>query len=228
MLGQFKPVAYEPYGRRRSGVPRWLVLLLIGIVLGVAGVVFVQERLMQPRLSVDASERLRSALDRTEAERKRVQGELDEVTKKLDTILTENKSTGSDLGAARANVQRLRDDLAAVIAALPPDPRAGSIEVRGARFVTKGGALSYDVVLTRERAGGQPIPALMQLLVTGQNARGAETTISLSPVSLTVGSHEVPRGSQPLPQGFKPRQATVQMLDRANGKQLGMRVFVVN
>ena len=67
MLGQFKPVAYEPYGRRRSGVPRWLVLLLIGIVLGVAGVVFVQERLMQPRLSVDASQRLRSALDRTSA-----------------------------------------------------------------------------------------------------------------------------------------------------------------
>lgn len=228
MLGQFKPVAYEPYGRRRSGVPRWLVLLLCGVVLGVAGVVFVQERLLPARLTVDASTRLTAAMSRTEAERKRVQTELDDVTKRLEAILTENKSTGSDLGAARANVQRLRDDLTSVIAALPPDPRGGSIEVRAARFATKGSTLSYDVVLTRERAGGQTIPALMQILVTGQTARGAETTISLNPISLTVGSHEVPRGSQQLPDGFKPRQVTIQMLDRVNGKQLGMRVYLVN
>jgi hypothetical protein len=229
MLGQFKPVAYEPYGRRRrNGVPRWLVLLLFGVILGVAGVVFVQERLLPARLTVDASTRLRAALDRSDAERTRVQGELEEVTKRLEAILTENKSTGTDLGAARANVQRLRDDLSAVIAALPPDPRAGSIAVRAARFATKGNTLSYDVVLTRERAGAQALSALMQLLVTGQNARGAENTISLAPIALAVGSHEVPRGSQQLPEGFKPRQVTVQMLDRVNGKQLGMRVYVVN
>src|SRR5439155_11951312 len=56
MFGQSKAVIFEPYGRRRSRrtVPRWLVLLLSGIVVGAGGVVFVQERYLPPRLSADA------------------------------------------------------------------------------------------------------------------------------------------------------------------------------
>jgi hypothetical protein len=231
MLGQFKPVAYEPYGKRRSGVPRWLVLLLCGAVIGAGGVVFVQERLLPQRLTIEASSRLKSAFDRAEAERKRLEGELAATSKRLETTLAENNASGSDLGAARANVQRLRDDVASVIAALPPDPRGGSVQVRAARFSVKGQALRYDVVLTREAGGAQPpqpLPVTLQLNVTGQNARGVETTVSLNPIQLTLGSHEVPRGSAQLPEGFKPRQAAVQVLDRNSLKQLGMRVYLVN
>jgi hypothetical protein len=228
MLGQFKPVTYEPYGRRRSGVPRWLVLLLFGILLGAAGVVVIQELYLPARLTAEASSRLRTAFERAEAERKRLEAELGDATKRLETAQAENKSAEGELTAARAIAQRLSDDLTAVIATLPPDPRAGSIEIRAARFSVNKGALTYDVVLTRERPGTKTVPALMQLLVTGQNARGAEATVSLTPVQLTLGSHEVPRGSLQLPDGFKPRQTTIQMLDRVNGKQLGMRVFIVN
>ncbi len=228
MLGQFKPVAYEPYGRRRSGVPRWLVLLLCGVVLGAGGVIAIQELYLPTRLTVDASSRLRSAFERSEAERKRVELELDGVSQQLATVRAESKSALSDVAAARAAAQRSRDDLGSVIAALPPDPRGGNVEVRAGRFTAKAGTLNYDVVLTRERAGSHAVTASLQLLVTGQNARGVEATAALTPVQLSVGSQEVPRGSLPLPEGFKPRQATVQVLDRGNGKQLGMRVFVVN
>ena len=37
------------------------------------------------------------------------------------------------------------------MAALPPDPGERAVEVRAARFADAGGALSYDVVLTRTR-----------------------------------------------------------------------------
>jgi hypothetical protein len=228
MLGQFKPVAYEPYGRRRSGVPRWLVLLLVGIAVGAAGVIALQEAYLPPRLTIDASTRVRSAFERAEAERKRLEVELAQTSKQLETTIAAGKSASSDVAAARAAAQRARDDLTAVIANLPPDPRAGPIEVRAAKISAKGGTLHYEVVLWRERAGAQPIPAVLQLLVTGQNARGVETTVSLAPVQLSVGNFEVPRGSLALPEGFKPRQASVQLLDRANGRQLGMRVYLVN
>ncbi len=228
MLGQFKPVAYEPYGRRRSGVPRWLVLLLVGVAIGAAGVVVVQEAYLPPRLTVDASTRLRTAFERADGERQRLESALADTSKRLETTIAEGKSASSDVAAARAAAQRARDDLAAVIANLPPDPRAGPIEVRGAKISAKGGTLHYEVVLWRERAGAQPIPAVLQLLVTGLNARGVETTASLAPVQVSVGSFEVARGDLVLPQGFKPRQASVQVLDRVNGKQLGMRVYLVN
>ncbi len=228
MLGQFKPVAYEPYGRRRSGVPRWLVLLLFGAGLGAAAVVAIQELYLPARLTVDASTRMRTAFERAEADHKRAESELADATKRLEALQAESKSALNDVAAARATAQRLRDDLVSVIAALPPDPRPGSVEVRAARFSVKKGQLIYDAVLTRERGGAQPLQAAMQILVTGQNARGTEATVSLAPEPLAVGSHEVPRGSLQLPDAFKPRQATLQVLDRGNGKQLGMRVFVVN
>ena len=229
MFGQFKPVAFEPYGRRRSRwrLPRWLVLLLGGVAIGAGGVVFVQERYLPPRLSADASTTLRSAFEQADAERLRLQRALADTTRRLDTALAEKKRQDDELAAPRAAAQRLQGDLAAVIAVLPPDPRGGSVEVRGGRFSTRGGTLAYDVVLTRERDAAQPLAGVMQLIVAGASTRGTETSVTLKPVDVSIGNHQVLRGSLPLPDGFKPRQATVQVLDRVGGKVLGMRVLLV-
>jgi hypothetical protein len=62
--------------------------------------------------------------------------------------------------------------------------------------------------------------------VVGAPPGGRETTVALKPVTLTVGAHEVVRGSVRLPDDFTPRQTTVQVLDRAS-RPLGMRVLRV-
>jgi hypothetical protein len=204
-----------------------LVLLLGGILSGGAGVVAVQERYLPPRLSARASAELRSALEQAEGERSRLGEELTSARKSLEVALSEKKGLAGELGASRATTERLRDGLTSVVASLPPDPRGGSVEVRAGRFAAKGGLLSYDVVLTRERNAGKPMPGVMQVVVAGQSDRGTESTVALKPISLSVGSREVVRGSQPLPEGFRPRQATVQVLDRVAGKPLGMRVMLV-
>ena len=41
------------------------------------------------------------------------------------------------------------------------------------------------------------------------------------------GSHEVLRGSAPLPAGFRPKETTIQVMDRAGGRSLGRRVMLV-
>ena len=60
MFGSPKPVVLS-YGARRQRwrPPRWLVLLLSGIVIGAAGLWFVQERYLPPRLSASETARLR-------------------------------------------------------------------------------------------------------------------------------------------------------------------------
>jgi hypothetical protein len=229
MFGQSKPVVFERYGRRRSRwhVPRWLLLLIGGIAVGAGGIVFLQERYLPPRLSADASQALRAAFEKADAERQRLQAQLGAASQQLATTLAAKQRQDEELAAPRAAVQRLRDDMAAVIAALPPDPRSGPVEVRAGRFAAQGGMLAYDVVLTRERDAAKPMAGVMQVSVAGQSARGAETTVALKPVDLSIGSHEVVRGSLPLPEGFRPRQATVQVLERAGGKPIGMRVMLV-
>lgn len=203
------------------------MLLLGGILSGGAGVVAVQERYLPPRLSARASAELRSALEQAEGERSRLGEELTSARKSLEVALSEKKGLADELGASRATTERLRDDLTSVVASLPPDPRGGNVEVRAGRFTAKGGLLSYDVVLTRERNTGKPMPGVMQVVVAGQSGRGTESTVALKPISLSAGSREVVRGSQPLPEGFRPHQATVQVLDRVAGKPLGMRVMLV-
>ena len=223
-----RPLRYDSFGGRRTRwrPPRWLVLLVAGVTIGAAGIVLVQERYLPPRLSADASTKLTSAFALADADRQRLEGELARTTQKLTTALADSNGLRDALAASRTATEQLRDDLGAVVATLPPDPRGGSVAVRAAQFAIKSGALVYDVVLTRERAA-KPIAGVMQLVVAGNSARGTDTAVALKPIALALGSHQVVRGSLPLPEGFKPRQATVQVLDRIGGRSLGMRVILV-
>lgn len=229
MFGQSKPVVLESYGshRKRGRPPRWLVLLLGGVIVGAVGVVVVQERYLPPRLSPGESTKLRQAYETADAERLRLQKSLGETSQKLNTALADKKNLSDNLSTSRTTTERLREDLSAVVAALPPDPRGGGVEVRAGRITTRGGMLVYEVVLTRDRAGSKPMAGVLQLTVAGSSARGPETTVALKPVTLALGSHEVVRGSQPLPDGFKPRETTIRVLDRPAGSSLGMRVIRV-
>jgi hypothetical protein len=146
---------------------------------------------------------------------------------RLQAALAEKSTLSAELGSSRTAAERLREDLAAVVQALPADPRGGSVEVRAGQFSARGGALDYQVVLLREGNPRKPLTGVMQFTVAGESAGGTPTALALKPIALNLGSHEVLRGSLPLPEGFKPRQTTVQVLDRAGGKPLGMRVLLV-
>jgi hypothetical protein len=228
MFGSAKPVVLDRYGhQRRKRLPRWLVLLVLGVGLGAAGVLVVQQRYLPPRLSAQASTELRQAYEQADAERARLQQSLTQTSAQLAEAQAAQKSQADELVAQRSQVQRLRDDLASTVEALPPDPRSGSVAVRAARFSTRAGQLAYDVVLTRERGGAKALNGLVQVTVSGESARGADTTVTLKPLALVMETHEVLRGSLALPEGLRPREARLQVLSQAGGTLLGMRVLPV-
>lgn len=219
------------YGRQKRRVPRWLLLLLLGTGAGAGSVLYVQERVLPPRLSMDASTQLRTAFEQAEAERTRLATELSQASGRLESANAERQRLSGELASQRAAAERLRGDLATVVAALPPDPRNGAVEVRAARFSAQAGSLAYDVVLTRDTKASRPLAGVMQLVVTGEAAgNGAaqkETSVSLQPIALSIGRQEVLRGTLPLPEGFRPQATTVRILDRSEGRLLGMRMLVV-
>ena len=229
MFGRNKPVVFDPYGRRRSGwrLPNWLLLLLIGLAAGAAGVIYVQERYLPPRLSPDESAALRQAFDKADSQRQQLEKDLAGTRKLLDAAVADKTNLTSELATSKTTTERQREDLAAVVAALPPDPRGGGVEVRAGRFTTNGSKIDYDVVLTRTRAGGKPLSGVLQFVVAGEATHGGPNTVSPKPQPVSIGAHEVVRGSLTLPDGFKPQQTTVQVLDREAGRSLGMRVLLV-
>jgi hypothetical protein len=209
-------------------VPRWLVLLALGIAAGAGGLWLAQEKWLPPRLSADASRELRTSFDQADAERKSLAAQLAATTRELQAAQTTVQRQAQELAAPRAEAQKLRDDMAALIAALPADPRGGTVEIRAGRFAAQGSALAYDLVLTRDaKVAATPLSASLQLNVLGLTPRGAETTVALKPVDISVAGHALVRGTLPLPDGVRPRQVTVQVLDAPGGKSLGMRVMLV-
>ena len=229
MLENFKPVAFEPYGRQRSAwrVPRWLVLLVLGAVVGAGAVIAVQERLLPPRLSAAEASAMRERLVLAEQERDRAKGDLAATTQKLEATIAERKSLADELAADRERTKNSRADQEFLIASLPPDPRGGVVEVRAARLTKQRGALNYEVLLTRGKGGDSPLAGVMQFVVSGM-AGGTERHITLEPIKVSVASTLSLRGTLPLPDAFNPRQTTIQVLDRVGGKLLGMRVMHVS
>ena len=228
MFGRSKSVAFEPYGRRRARgrPPRWLILLLVGIVAGAGGVVFVQERYLPPRLSPAASAELRNELAAANAARTSLEGQLAQTSQRLATTLADRTKLADTVAASRPTLDGLRDDLAALIDTLPPDPRGGAVEIRAGRLAAKSGLLTYDLVLTHDRGAGKPVAASVRFGIAGETGRGTSGSFKAPPVAATLGARQVLRGSVALPAGFKPRQATVQIVDRS-GQALGMRVLLV-
>jgi hypothetical protein len=208
-------------------MPRWLLLILLGLALGAGAVLYVQERYLPPRLSATASQQLRQSFEHADAERQRLQAELGTTSGRLRDALDENKRLASQVAAQGDSLQRLRQDVASLVASLPPDPRNTPVAVRAARFEVQGDMLAYDVVLSRERAGANPFSGVMQLIVAGASGRGGDA-VTLAPVPVSIGRYDMVRGTVPLPQGFRPRQTTIHVLDKVGGKLMGQRVINVD
>nr|WP_217283517.1 hypothetical protein [Aquabacterium terrae] len=205
-----------------------MLLLMLGIALGIAAVVTVQHKLLPPRLSAADSHALRESFTKADAERERLLHERDSLQQQLDKTNAEARKRDTALGAAQGAAERARADLAALLATLPPDPRAAqnAVEVRIGRFTARRGSLDYEVVLTRRKAA-KPLAGVMQIVVAGASAGGKPTTLTMEPVILSVEGHEIVSGSMRLPDDFTPRQTTVQVLDRPAGRSLGRRVLNV-
>jgi hypothetical protein len=231
MLGsRNKPVVFNRgYSRRRNGVPKWLQLLLGGIALGVFGFWFAQEKLLPQRLSIGESRRLQADFDKANNERSELKAQLATTTTQLQAAQASVQKQAQELVAPRAEAQKLRGDLDALIGALPVDPRGGAIEVRAARFAPQAKGLGYDVILTRaaKDAATQPFKGTLQFEVLGLTPRGAETRVTLKPVDFSMPAHTLLRGTVAVPEGVRPSQVTLRVLDSPNGKMQGMRVMYV-
>lgn len=232
MFSRSRPVTFNPYGRKPSKWrwTRWVVLPLLLVLGGAVGVIVLQERYLPPRLTAEASQRLLQDIDGARSEAKGLSAELAQARGQLAKSQADQQALARDLATQKAEAERLQGDLAAVVAVLPPDPRNGAVEVRAARFAASGGMLAYDLVLTRDeaqRGRKAPLQGTLQLVVTGESARQGATSVTMKPIAISMGAHEVVRGSQPLPEGFRPQHTTVRVLDKPAGQLLGMRQWVV-
>jgi hypothetical protein len=85
MFARSPAIVLDSYSRRRTrrGLPRWLLLVLTGMLVGAGAVIGVQERWLPPRLSADASSRLTSAYEAADRERTQLRLQREDIARRL-------------------------------------------------------------------------------------------------------------------------------------------------
>ena len=152
MFGRSRPVVFDPYRhqRRRRRLPVWLWTLLLGLVAGAVGTVVAQQRWLPERLSAADSARLRTSLQDVQADRDRLQGELQAAAGERDAARTDGQTLQRAHDALAARAAGWDEDLAFLVDALPPDPREGEVAVRAVRAVVRGSVLHYALALSHD------------------------------------------------------------------------------
>ncbi|MGE8617540.1 MAG: DUF6776 family protein [Achromobacter spanius] len=221
----FKPSVYQP-GQRTRRLPRWLVLLLVGIALGAGGVLFLQTNYGPQRLTVEQSESLHSELSAAKLERQRLQTQLEEATQQRDANKSGHEKLTTELADARAKIDTLNKELVLFQDAMPPDPRGGNLGIRSATFKRGTGQLGYQVLVMREEASGAPFQGTLTFAIEGNYPNGRAATITPEGPALNVDRYDYALGDLTLPDGFNPRVVVLRVMD-GNQKQQAMRIYNV-
>ncbi|AUT46112.1 DUF6776 family protein [Achromobacter sp. AONIH1] len=221
----FKPSVYQP-GQRTRRMPRWLVLLLVGIGLGAGGVLFLQTNYGPQRLTVEQSEQLHSELSAANLERQRLQSQLEETTQQRDANKTGHEKLTSDLAEARSKIDALNKELVLFQDAMPPDPRGGNLGIRSATFKRAPGLLDFQVLVMREERQGAPFKGTLTFSIDGSYPNGRVATITPEGPTLNVDRYDYALGQLKLPEGFTPKVVVLRVMDGAQ-KQQAMRIYYV-
>ncbi|WP_191578883.1 MULTISPECIES: DUF6776 family protein [Achromobacter] len=219
----FKPSVYQP-GQRTRRMPRWLVLLMVGIALGAGGVLFLQTNYGPQRLTVEQSEQLHSELSASNMERQRLQTQLEEATQQRDANKAGHEKLTTDLAESRAKIETLNKELVLFQDAMPPDPRGGNLGIRSASFKRAPGLLDYQVLVMREDRTGAPFKGTLTFAIEGSYPNGRAATVTPEGPALTVDRYDYALGQLKLPDGFTARVVVLRVLD-PNQKQQAMRIY---
>lgn len=208
-------------------MPRWLVLLLAGVVLGAGGVLFLQTNYGPQRLTVEQSEQLHGELSAANIDRQRLQGQVEELTQQRDAARATHDKLTADLAQARQQIQGLNKDLTLFQDAVPPDPRGGPIGIRSAVLSRQPGQLTYQVLVMRDKdTTGVPFKGTLAFSIEGRYPNGRSGTVTPDALPVDLDRFDNLSGTLQLPDGFIARGVTIKVLDSAQ-KQQAMRIYYV-
>lgn len=222
----FKPT---PYGatRKKRRIPRWLILMLTGIVLGAGGVLFVQKSYGPTLLTVEQAEQLRQDLNSTNLDKQRLQSQLNRITHELkdsqDALAQQTKRATK----AEQEVEKLEDDVLLLASAVEPDPRGTSPGIRAADFTNAQGQLNYQLLVMQDSPEAPTFNGVMDFAVAGRYPNGRSTTLDIPVGDVSIGHYAQLAGNVDLPDGFTAKQVTIRIRPGAGESIAATRTILV-
>ena len=228
----FKPAPYDT--RRGSrGLPGWLILFMVGILLGGGGVLFLQSSYGEKRLSLAETQKLTEELKNISNEKQTLQTRVDASQKLLDSEVSGRdekiKQLQSSLSTAESLIGPLREQLNVFAQTLPFDPRFGPVSVSTSQ-ITQGKnstKLSYLVWLLQENAQKPEFKGWLELSFEGRYANGRVETIALPRIAVKFNHFLHVSGTTELPAGFTATRTNAKIITEDGKRQVTWRVLPV-
>lgn len=228
----FKPSPYET-SRRTRRVPSWLMLLIVGILIGSAGLLLLQHSYGPKLLSIAESQKILTELNGLTQDRQRLQNELEELKLTIESERTDNnnirRTLESELSSTKDQLAPLKAQLGLLVKTLPFDSRFGPLGISSANFTqtSPGEKLSYTVLLMQDKADRPEFNGSLELSVEGVNVNGRNETINLPLIPIKLGHYTVTTGQGNLPEGFAAKRVSVKVLDSTGKKPIATRLMIV-
>ena len=230
MLGSkrpvFKPTAYG-HGRRKRRIPRWLVLMITGMVLGAGGLLFIQKSYGPPKLTVEQSQNLHDEINSVKAENQRLQSQITLAERERTESLAKVESIQGSLENHDSIVNALKNDITLFAKAIPADPRNTSPGIRAADLLNDDGKLDYTVLLMQDSEDAPVFKGTMNFNVMGRYPNGRTGYIDLDPIDVELGRYVHAQGAVELPSGMVARQVTIQIFPEGSQRAAAKRIINV-
>ncbi len=228
----FKPSPYETR-RRGSRLPRWFILLVIGILIGSGGTLILQTSYGPQRLSVLESQELASDLSAVSLARQQLQADVSELQRQLESNKKEADQTivslQNDLARLNERVQPLRDDVALFTQALTAGVKFDPIGITGASFTQTPGsdALNYHVLLVQEDDQQAAYEGRIEVTFEGRYPNGRAGSAKALVEPFTLKHYEHLAGQIELPNSLQAVRATLRVYAAQGQRALSYRTYTV-
>jgi len=199
------------------------VALVLGLASGAAGLLYVQQEHMAPRLSVRESQELMAQISQLGTALADTQARLDKTSQDLAVHQARNEELSQSLAQARTAIEPLQRDISLLQEVLPPDPRGGDLQIRAGRFYNRDEGLSYHVVLSQEEQDSA-FKGALQFVVQGRYPNGRAASVEIDPMPLEFDDLRNLQGTVDLPEGMHATQITTSVLN-GDGSTGAMRVI---
>lgn len=223
----FKPTAYGT--RRQRRVPRWLVLMVTGVILGAGGLLFIQTSYGPPRLTAEQSQQLQYDLNSANLEKQRLQSELNQQGRQLAEVTDELSQKTQELETVTKDLARMSHDIHVFADALPPDPRGTSPGIRAATLRNVDGQLDYSILLIQdENNRDTTFRGEVELIAAGRFSNGKNAHVPLPPFEIELDHYTNLEGRIELPDHFTAREVTIQIKAEGQDKVTATRTIIAS
>lgn len=228
----FKPSPYDTR-RRSKGLPRWLTLLVIGILLGGGGVLMLQASYGPKRLTLIESQRLTDELASLSLERQQRQAEVTTLQSQLKTAQGQADQSinalEDDLSKLQQRVKPLQDEMTMFLKAITSNVKMDPVGISGASFVQPNVAetLDYHILVVQENDQQPTYDGRIEVTFEGRYPNGKSGAIKALVVPFSVGHYQHLSGELSLPNQFQAARATLRIYQGDGNRALSFRTFGV-